>query len=155
MARMRSVHRFALLLPLLAACGEGPLDPGAYSLEGSWLGRSYPLELSLELEQDGDNNVTGTGRIRGLRERLVTQPDSADPTRLDTVSIDTVITGSVDFDVEGDWDHPAFELRFTSEGFSEATYDAAFTDPDSISGAVQGSGFANSTVVITRRDGGS
>ena len=151
---MRSIHRFTLLLPLLAACGEGPLDPGAYSLEGSWLGTSYPLELSMELEQDGDNRVRGTGRIRGLEERLVTQTDPADPTRLDTVSIDTIITGSVDFDVSGDWDHPDFELRFTSEGFSEATYDAAFTNPDSIRGGVQGSGFANTTVVVIRQGGG-
>jgi hypothetical protein len=148
---MRTVHRFALLLPLLAACGTGPLDPGPFTLQGEWLGRSYPFELSLQLEQDGDNRVTGTGELVGLQEMLETRVDPDDPTKLDTVTIDTVTTGSVEFDVEGDWDHPDFELAFTREGYSDAVYDAAFTDADSIRGAVQGSGFTNPTIVIVRQ----
>lgn len=150
---MRTRHRFALLLPLLAACGTGPLDPGPFTLEGAWLGRTYPLELSLELEQDGDNRVSGTGQLRGLEEVLEVAPNPDDPTEVDTLSIDTVVTGTVNFDVDGDWDHPNFELRLTREGYAEANYDAAFTDADSVRGTLQGSGFSNPTIEIVRRSG--
>ncbi|HEX6370835.1 MAG TPA: hypothetical protein VF006_18095 [Longimicrobium sp.] len=152
---MRAIHRSALLVPLLAACGTGPLDPGPYSLEGAWLGRSYPFELSFDLRQDGDNQVTGTGRLLGLEEVLETVVIGTDPTVLDTVSIDTVVTGSVEFDVDGEWDHPNFELRLTSEGFSEASYDAAFTDADSVRGTLRGSGFTNPAIVIIRQPDGT
>jgi len=148
---MRTIHRSALLLPLLAACGTGPLDPGPFTLEGSWLGTAYPLELSFQLEQDGDNNVTGTGVLRGLEEVLETVIDPDNETKLDTVTIDTVVTGTVEFDVAGDWDHPNFELDLTSEGYAAAVYDAAFVDQDSIRGSLQGSGFNNPTIVITRQ----
>ncbi|HYR07671.1 MAG TPA: hypothetical protein VEQ60_07875 [Longimicrobium sp.] len=148
---MRTVHRFALLLPLLAACGTGPLDPGVFTLEGSWLGRSFPYELSFELDQDGDNRVSGTGKLLGLEEVLETAPDPEDPEVVDTLFIDTIVTGSVEFDVDGDWDHPDFELRLRSEGFADALYDAAFTDADSVRGSLQGSGFTNPTIVIVRQ----
>lgn len=149
---MRPAVRFALLLPLLAACGEGPLDPGAYSLEGTWLGRAYPLELQMALEQDAENRVTGTGAVRMLEERLVTE-NTGDPPRLDTISIDTVVTGTVDFDVSGDWDYPSFELRFSSEGFADAEYAGAFTDADSVRGTLSGSGFTNAIIIVTRQPG--
>jgi hypothetical protein len=152
---MRTIHRFALLLPVLAACGTGPLDPGQFALDGEWLGRTHPYELSFSLEQDGDNRVTGTGQLKGLRERLETVVDPDDPDGLDTVSIDTVVIGTVDFDVDGEWDHPSFDLRLTSEGFAGATYDATYTDVDSIRGSLLGSGFTNATIVIARQPGGS
>jgi hypothetical protein len=148
---MRTIHRFALLLPLLAACGTGPLDPGPFTLEGSWLGTAYPLELSFQLEQDGDNNVTGTGVLRGLEEVLETVPDPDDEAKVDTVSIDTVVTGTVEFDVAGDWDHPDFELDLTAEGYAGAVYDAGFVDQDSVRGTLQGSGFSNPAIVIIRQ----
>jgi hypothetical protein len=151
---MRTIHRFALLLPLLAACGTGPLDPGPFSLDGAWLGTSYPYQLSFQLEQDGDNKVTGTGVLSGLEEVVETAPDPTDPTKT-VVSVDTVVTGTVEFDVRGDWDHPDFELDLTREGYAGAVYDAAFTDQDSVRGALQGSGFTNPTIVIVRQpDGG-
>jgi hypothetical protein len=85
---------------------------------------------------------------------VVTVVDPDDPEAVDTVSIDTVVTGTVDFDVDGEWDHPAFELRLTSEGFAEATYDATYTNADTIRGNLQGSGFTNPTIVIARQPGG-
>lgn len=148
---MRPVVRFALLLPVLAACGEGPLDPGPYSLEGTWLGRDYPYELSFELEQDGDNRVSGTGALAGLEEVLETAFNPDDPTDLDTVSIDTIVTGTVEFQVDGDWDHPNFELRLTAEGYADAVYDAAFADPDTVRGTLVGSGFTNPAIEIIRQ----
>jgi hypothetical protein len=148
---MRPAVRFALLLPVLAACGEGPLDPGPYSLDGAWLGRDYPYELSLDLEQDGDNRVSGTGELARLEEVLETAINPDDPTDLDTVSIDTIVTGTVEFEVDGDWDHPDFELRLRAEGYADAVYDAAFADPDTVRGTLQGSGFTNPAIEIIRQ----
>ncbi|MBW3572912.1 MAG: hypothetical protein KY467_17585 [Gemmatimonadetes bacterium] len=151
---MRTTYRFALLVPMLAACGTGPLDPGRFALDGAWLGRAYPLELSLQLEQDADNRVTGTGQLRRLEERLETAVSPSDPQALDTISIDTVVTGTVGFGVRGKWDHPSFQLRLTSEGFAGATYDATFIRADSIRGTLQGSGFTSPEIVIVRQSGG-
>lgn len=150
---MRPIHRFAVVVTLLAACGEGPTDPGDYSLDGSWRG-GYPLELDLELEQDGDNRVTGSGQVRALQERLETVVVSDSPRVIDTLSIDTIVTGQVGFDVAGDWDYPTFELRLRSEGYADAEYAGTFTSttPDSIRGTLRGSGFGNATIVITRQD---
>jgi hypothetical protein len=147
---MRPIHRFALLLPLLAAC-EGPLDPGDFDLDGTWAGRSYPFELSFQFEQDGDNHVTGTGTVTGLQEVLETVVVTPEPLVLDTLSIDTVVTGTTDFDVSGDWDYPDFELTLRREGYSDAQYHAAFVHPDSIRGTLQGSGFTNPAIVIVRQ----
>jgi hypothetical protein len=153
-APMRPIHRFALLLPLLAACSEGPTDPGDYSLDGIWLGREYPLELEVEFNQDGDNHVTGTGEIRGLERVPVTRPDPDrpdDPAALDTVRFDTVPTRSVEVDVSGDWDYPNFELRLRSEGYSDAELAGAWTASDSVRVTLRESGFGNATVVIARQ----
>lgn len=148
---MRAIHRFALFLPLLAACGTGPLDPGPFSLEGSWFGRDYPYELSFELEQDGDNRVSGTGRLTGLEEILETARNAEDSTKVDTTFIDTIPTGTVAFDVDGDWDHPDFELRLTSAGYAGAVYDARFADADTVRGNLRGSGFSNPEIEIVRQ----
>lgn len=148
---MRTIHRFALLLPVLAACGTGPLDPGPFTLQGSWLGRDYPYELSFELRQDGDNRVTGTGRLTGLAEILETRRNAVDSTRVDTTFIDTITTGTVTFDVDGDWDHPDFVLDLTAAGYAGAVYDAEFADADTVVGNVRGSGFANPEIQIIRQ----
>ena len=152
---MRPIHRFALLVPLMAACGQGPTDPAGFSLEGTWLG-GFPLELQLDLEQDGDNRVTGTGEVRALQEQLETVVITEEPRVVDTISIDTIVTAQAGFDVAGDWDYPTFELRLRSEGFADAEYSGSFTSttPDSIRGTLSGSGFGNPTIVITRQDGG-
>ncbi|WP_420127153.1 hypothetical protein [Longimicrobium sp.] len=148
---MRTIQRFALLLPVLAACGTGPLDPGPFTLEGSWLGRDYPYELSFELEQDGDNRVTGTGRLTGLAEILETVVNPDDPTDVDTTSIDTIATGTVTFDVDGDWNHPDFDLELTSAGYAGALYDARFANRDTVRGNLRGSGFSNPEIEIIRQ----
>jgi hypothetical protein len=149
---MRPIHRFAVLLTLLAACGQGPTDPGPYSLAGSWRG-GYPIELEFDLNQDGENRVTGTGFVRALQEQLETVVVTESPRVIDTVSIDTIVTAQAGFDVAGDWDYPTFELRLRSEGFADAEYAGSFTSttPDSIRGTLRGSGFGSASVVITRQ----
>lgn len=151
---MRPIRRFALLLPLLAACGEGPLDPGPFSLEGTWRGTAYPFALRLELEQDGENQVRGTGQLNALQEILETRQVSTDPVVLDTVRIDTVSTDSVQFDVAGRWEYPAFSLRLVREGYADAAYAGSFgsTQADTVNGTLSGSGFTGLSIRIIRQD---
>jgi hypothetical protein len=148
---MRPYLKFAAVLALLAACGEGPLDPGDYTLEGTWLGRGFPFELFLALEQDGDNRVTGTGEVRALVERLETVVVPGDPPTLDTILIDTIATDTVRFDVGGRWRYPAFTLRLTAEGYAEGEYAGTYAAADSIAGTLRGSGFNGAAIRIVRQ----
>jgi hypothetical protein len=150
---MRSYLKFAAVLALLAACGEGPLEPGPFTLTGSWEGRDFPYELALQLEQDDENNVTGTGELRSLRQVLETDTISLDPFRTDTVRIDTTVAQRVPVQVEGDWDYPDFVLTLRSQEFADVEYSARYgrTSPDSVTGTLRGSGFQNASVPIIRR----
>lgn len=149
---MRPIRRFALLLPLLAACDSGPLDPGDFTLEGTWVGRSFPYELFFVLEQGGDNRVTGDGEVRSLREILETVVVSEAPLVLDTTLIDTVTVDTVRFDVRGRWEYPSFELRLTAEGYADAEYAGTWTAAaDSIGGTLSGSGFPGTSLRIVRQ----
>ncbi|HVH13034.1 MAG TPA: hypothetical protein VM759_08285 [Longimicrobium sp.] len=150
---MRSYLKFAAALVMLGACGEGPLEPGRFTLEGSWLGRRFPFELALQLEQDDDNHVSGEGEIRSLRELLETDTISLNPLDIDTVLIDTVVAERVAVDVSGKWGYPGFVLTFSAPDFADVQYDASFgrTSPDSVSGNLLGSGFTNQTVPIVRQ----
>lgn len=147
---MRPIVRFAAVLVLLAACGEGPLSPGSFTLDGSWSGRAFPLALRMELDQDAENRVTGTGRIVALEEVLDTvRMDGV----LDTVRIDTISIDSVQVDVRGQWDYPRFTLRLVSEGFADARYEGNWAaQPDTITGTLRGSGFDASIPIIRQDD---
>lgn len=150
---MRPTPKFAAVLALLAACGEGPLEPGAFTLDGSWLGREFPYELALELRQDGGNRVTGDGEIRTLRELLETDTTSLDPLVIDTLVIDTLVADRVAVDVAGDWEYPDFVLRLGAEDYADAEYAGRFggTSPDSVSGTLRESGFDGASVPIVRQ----
>lgn len=149
---MRSQLKFAAVLALLAACGEGPLEPGPYTLEGTWLGRAFPYELSLALEQNGDNDVTGTGEIRSLEQLLETDTTSLNPLVIDTLVIDTVVVDQVAVTPSGRWDYPDFVLTLRAEGFADAEYAGRYgTSPDSVAGTLSGSGFAGASIPIIRQ----
>lgn len=152
---MRTTLRFVAVLLLLAACGEGPLQAGRFAMDGRWVGRGFPYELALELEQDGDNRVSGTGEIRGLRERLTLDTLELDPLTVDTTA-DTLYTDTVRVEVGGTWEFPTFTLALTADGFAGAAYAATYvrmgdtTLADSLTGRLEGSGFANHAVPIGR-----
>lgn len=149
---MRSQLKFAAVLALLAACGEGPLEPGPYTLEGTWLGRAFPYELSLALEQNGDNDVTGTGEIRSLEQRLETDTTSLNPLVIDTLLIDTVVVDQVAVTPSGRWDYPDFVLSLRAEGFADVEYAGRYgTSPDSVAGTLSGSGFGGTSIPIIRQ----
>jgi hypothetical protein len=150
---MRPQLKFAAVLALLAACGDGPTDPGTFTLEGSWFGRGFPYELALELDQDGDNRVTGDGEIRSIREVLDVDTVTLDPFVTDTTA-DTVIVQRVPVEVSGDWGYQDFVLTLRATDYADVTYAGRFgsTSPDSVSGALQGSGFgANTALPIVRQ----
>lgn len=149
---MRPQLKFAAVLVLLAACGEGPLDPGEFTLEGTWLGRTFPYELSLALEQNGENDVTGAGEIRFLEQLLETDTLGLDPLTIDTVLIDTVVVDQVAVQPSGRWDYPEFTLTLRAEGFADARYEGRYgTSPDSIPGTLTGSGFDAQSIRIIRQ----
>jgi hypothetical protein len=145
---MRAIVRFAVLLPLLAACGEGPVAPGRFTAEGRWLGRTFPYELALDLGQDRDNRITGTGEVRGLREILYLDTLELEPLVVDTAR-DTVYADTVRFQVAGRWSFPAVDLTFFAPGYGEAAYAGSFPTregtavPDSLPGRLTGSGFGS------------
>ena len=149
---MRAFLRFAPILAVVGACGEGPLDPGPFTLEGTWLGRGFPYELFLLLEQDADNRVTGDGEIRSLEELLETDTLQLSPLRTDTTFIDTVVVDQVAVEADGRWDHPDFLITLRSEGFDDVEYDARFASQDTVTGTLQGSGFEGSSVRIVRQE---
>lgn len=152
---MRTALRFTAVLLLLAACGEGPLQPGRFAMDGRWLGRGFPYELALDLSQDADNRVRGSGEIRGLRERLTLDTVALEPLTVDTMR-DTLYTDTVRFSVDGRWDFPSFTLGFSADGFAGAAYAATYvrmgdtTLADSLTGSLAGSGFEGATVPIGR-----
>jgi hypothetical protein len=149
---MRPQLKFAAVLALLAACDGGPLDPGPFTLEGTWLGRTFPYELSLALDQDGDNGVTGTGEIRFLRQLLETDTTSLDPLRIDTLLIDTVIADAVEVAPRGRWDYPEFVLSLRAEDFADVEYAGRYgASPDSVTGTLAGSGFSGQSIRIIRQ----
>ncbi|HEX6912016.1 MAG TPA: hypothetical protein VF142_16560 [Longimicrobium sp.] len=150
---MRPQLKLAAVLALLAACGDGPTDPGAFTLEGSWLGRAFPYELALELEQDGDNNVTGEGEVRSLREDVDIDTLTLDPFVTDTTR-DTVVVNRVAVDASGEWGYQDFVLTLRAADYADVTYAGRFgtTSPDSVGGSLQGSGFgANTTMPLVRQ----
>ena len=149
---MRSLARFAVALPLLAACGQGPLDPGAYTLDGTWLGRAFPYELALVLDQDADNAVRGTGEVRGLREVLVTDTLQFAPLVLDTISIDTVVDAALPVDVRGDWDYPDVDLVLRADGYQDASFAGRFAGTDTVAGTLAGSALPSPGISIVRQD---
>jgi hypothetical protein len=152
MPRALSLAAVALLL---ASCAEGPLDPGRFTVQGSWHGRAFPYELLLELRHDRENRVSGTGELRGLRERVRLVPVAGDPARVDTLR-DTIPGDTVRFEVRGQWRFPTVELDLEAPGRAPARYtgefvrDAAAVLSDSIAGRFSGSGLDNVALPIGR-----
>lgn len=151
---MRSSARPFLLGALAAAvalgCGDGPTDPLSFSLEGSWLGRGYPYELALDLDQDGENRVTGTGEIRGLTRRvLLVDTITVDPLDTDT-AWDTLVAVRQPVRVRGDWGYPSFTLALGADGFGDAELAGTFAASDSIGSTLRGSGFPGVSIPLRR-----
>lgn len=144
---MRSVLR-AAAVPLAVllgtgGCGNSPLSPGLYTLEGVWSGRGYPYELSLDLNQDADNGVRGEGELRGL----ATRRSAADTPRLDTIVATRAPVG-----VRGKWDYPAFNLALEADTYADIRMAGRFAGADSMTVTLTGSGFSGTAITLVRTD---
>jgi hypothetical protein len=134
----------ALLLSL-SGCGDGPLQPGRFTLEGRWEGRAFPYAMTLDLRHGRDNRVTGSGELRGLEE--VVEGDAAP---------DTVVTGTVRFSVSGEWSFPTYTLVLASPEFADAVYTGGWAQeegaplPDALEGRLEGSGFGTHPLPLSR-----
>jgi hypothetical protein len=141
---MRLRHRYLALLPLVAlaaACGDDPLRAGVFRLDGTWVGRSFPYELSLSFEHDDENRVTGSGELRGLTVRT------------SNVFTDTIVSTRTDVSVEGKWDYPEYVLRLEGEGYQPVTMETRQAQRDTMNATLRGSGFQAVQIRLVRQTG--
>lgn len=143
---MRSVLR-AAAVPLAVllgtgGCGNSPLAPGLFTLEGEWVGRAYPYELSLSLNQDADNRVRGEGELRGLGTRPIAG----------TARLDTIISTRAPVDARGKWDYPSFTLRLAADEYADIRMAGSFASADSVRLTLTGSGFSGTAITLVRTD---
>jgi hypothetical protein len=138
---MRSIRRTLALLPLaaLAACGESPVQAGVFRLDGTWQGRAFPYELALTFQHDRENQVTGTGELRGL------------VVRTSGTLADTVIATRADVTVEGRWAYPDFVLQLQGEGYHPVRMEAHQARRDSMNVVLRGSGFERVQIRMARQ----
>jgi hypothetical protein len=109
---------------LLVACGDDGTGPGN-SIEGEWSGPIGSAQLTLTL-QESDGEVSGNGSI-------VADSESAALT------------------VDGSFDDPDFSLTLSPPGFEPINF-AGEVDEDEMNGTLNGSGFVQQTVTLTRAD---
>ena|SRR6202008_1846067 len=134
--RTRAVLAALAVLALLA-CGDGPLDVGAFSVEGSWAGNakfavgSGPTAdtaryfISLELEQN-ETDISGSGQVVTDAETL-------------------------EVEVDGLWEYPSVSMVLDAPEFIGVSFDATFATPDSLKGTLNGSGFNSVALTLIRQ----
>jgi hypothetical protein len=139
---MRFRLRFLALLPLAAlaaACGDDPLRAGVFRLDGTWVGRSFPYELSLSFEHDDENRVTGSGELRGL---IVRTSD---------LFTDTVVSTRAEVSVAGQWDYPEYVLRLEGEGYHPVRMETRQAQRDTMNAVLRGSGLQGVQIRLVRQ----
>lgn len=118
---------FSLFLMLLLACGGDKTGPARIEAEGSWSGSftvAEPITLSLTLVET-TGNVTGNGTL--------VSPSA-----------------SVALSVAGTYVPPALSVSVTAPGFNDLNLSATVGET-SMTGTLNGSGFSNQAVTLTRQ----
>lgn len=117
----------AALLTAAVACGDdGTTTPSFSSATGTWTGALGGVTVTVMLSEDGEGVVTGNGSFSGLEEPL-------------------------EFTVEdGVHDHPDISFIARAEGYEDLMVDGTFTDDDTITATLTGSGFTGQTAILTR-----
>jgi hypothetical protein len=133
--KMKIFFRLLLVLlfgaMLLSSCGDdddnstSPSDP---TMDGSWVGTIGEGTFSLSLSED-ENEVTGT--VVGTR------PDDDE---------------SVNGTVSGTNTYPDVSLTIVMTGFNPFTFTGTFSDANTISGVLNGSGFTGESIMFTRQE---
>jgi hypothetical protein len=137
MALMRRGIGVLLAALAIAACEDTPIDPGEEypSVTGSWMGTGASginfFDLSLQLTQEPTGRITGTGRLQHV---VPNQP-------------------SFNFTVRwGAYGYPDILVAlYAGPNLVDVSYGGRFTDPNKIEGLMNGSGFNNVPITLTRR----
>lgn len=120
-----------LLLPavfvLAAACGSDATGPESTNVSGTWTGSSSGITLSVTLSEGSDGSLSGSGNISGGTESFAL-----------TVSSGTHAGSTVSFTME-------------SAGFRDLNYAGTLQSPTSMSGSLNGSGFNNTNLNLTKQ----
>ena len=119
---MRRSFLSLLLAAAIAGCG-GSTSPKS-NVNGSWSGSSGGISMSLTLSQSG-TSVTGSGQISGGGNTIP-------------------LTAS------GTYVEPDLSLTLSSAGFQPTVY-AGSLSHGTITGTLNGSGFTNQSMTLTRQ----
>jgi hypothetical protein len=137
MAHLRRGIGVILTVLAIAACEDTPIEPEPEypSITGSWMGTGATgvnfFDLSLQLTQEVSGRVTGTGRLQHV---VPNQP-------------------SFNFTVRwGAYGYPDLLVAlYAGPNLVDVSYGGRFADPNKIEGLMNGSGFNNVPVTLTRR----
>jgi hypothetical protein len=122
---MRRILSLALMLALLAACGDGPTDPPIPSLTGRWTGTTGDIAVDLTLTETG-GALSGSGHL-------------AAP------SMSLAITAT------GTHAHPNVSMTIRAQGYEDMDYSGTMSGDAAIVGRLNGSGFTNEGLTLNRR----
>jgi hypothetical protein len=134
---MRRAVVWLFAAAVFAACGdEAPTEPETEypSVTGSWLGTGASginfFDLSLNLTQTSSGRVTGTGRLQHV---VPNQP-------------------SFDFQIRwGAYGYPDILVTLATPNRVDVSYGGRLIDENRIEGLMNGSGFNNVPITLTRR----
>jgi hypothetical protein len=115
---------FAVLAVALLACGGDSTAPKLTDVTGAWTGTSGGVSMSLTLVQTG-TTVTGSGNLTGGTTAIA-------------------VTAS------GTYAPPNLSLTLQSPGYQPINYAGTLANPDLINGTLNGSGFTNIALPITK-----
>nr|PZN90624.1 MAG: hypothetical protein DIU52_07500 [bacterium] len=123
---MRTLAAALILALALAACGDSSTEPKTPSASGTWTGVVTGGTITLTLAEQAGGTITGAGSIQGT-------------------------AGAASVTVTGTHVHPSISLTLRSTGFEDANYTGQFVNRNTISGHLNGSGFNNVTLTLTRQ----
>lgn len=120
-------HRlvFVLLLAAFLGCGDSPVEPSSVSIDGTWSGSSSTVSVSFVINEAG-GTLTGTGNFEGPAGTLATQASG-------------MRTGA------------HVTMTFTPQGFAPIYYNGTIASATAITGRLNGSGFMNMAVNLTKQ----
>jgi len=124
--RLFLVLLFAAVLLLGCGGGDSSTSPSNPIMDGSWTGSIGGDVFSLSLSQDG-NNVTGS--VVGTRADGQTESGT----------------------INGTNTYPNVSLTFSMTGFNPFTFTGTFSDANTVSGVLNGSGFTDESLTLVRQ----
>jgi hypothetical protein len=113
-----------VLAAVLACSGNETVQPTPGPLDGDWSGVSNGLTAAFRFDQV-DDKLHGTGAL-------------------------TTATVSIPVNIRGTYVDPDVSFAITASGFQNLTFTGSLTDPDTIDGHLDGSGFNAFLITLHR-----